>query len=67
MPNTAPVPDVRFVRLSRSGSSLVLTIPADLREQLAVRRGDVLEAWLERRDGGRLVLVFTRAQSARKG
>jgi antitoxin component of MazEF toxin-antitoxin module len=67
MPLSKTVPDVRFLRLARNGSSLAVTIPRDLLEQLQLKRGDVLESWLERRENGRLQLVFTRAVSARQG
>jgi antitoxin component of MazEF toxin-antitoxin module len=65
MPQNPPAPGIRFVTLAKSGSSLVLTVSRDLLEQLELKRGDVLESWLEQRANGRLMLVFTRASSAR--
>lgn len=60
------VPDFRFARIARSGTSLVVPLRPELLEALHAGRGTTLEMWLEERDGGRRVLVLTPARSARE-
>jgi antitoxin component of MazEF toxin-antitoxin module len=63
------IPEIRFTRVSKNGTSEAVIIPKELLRQVGLHRGSTLEVWIDTRGepgAERHVLVLAPARSARE-